>query len=88
MKVSYDFLQIFPSNSQSALLLLILARWMRKTKDQLEKKSGETYENDMNDYESTGKSHRTSKYSKSIDINLAVDDMLIPSEKMLFLEGT
>jgi hypothetical protein len=51
MKVSYDFLQIFPSNSQSALLLLILAGWMRNTKDQLEKKSGETYENDMNDHE-------------------------------------
>ena len=81
IQVSYDFLQIFPSNSQSALLLLILARWMRNTKDQLEKT---TYENDMNDYETTGKSHRTSKYSKSIYINLVVDDMLIPSEKKCY----
>ena len=41
----------------------------------------------MKHYESTGKSHRTSKYSKSIYINLVVDDMLIPPEKMLLLEG-
>ena len=57
---------------------------MRNTKDQLEKT---TYENDMNDYETTGKSHRTSKYSKSIYINLVVDDMLIPSETNAIVRG-